>query len=167
MTRALAAALALAPVFLAAAQGRDEPGRLIERVAADFIDAASQPWSDFSICEHRSKTDDTRAFLHKSFGKGLFPASASVNWKELQVGEEGASSSLHLGLVAVTFREQSEAIRAHSRLQAAEEPYLKGTKILTRYKALLRGSTVLIIYSETFSHEALQRFFATLALPSE
>ncbi|WPB74136.1 hypothetical protein KYC5002_34530 [Archangium violaceum] len=117
------------------------------------------------VCEHRSKTDDKRAFLRRSFGEGLFPASASVRWKELRVSEEGASSSLHLGLVAVAFQEQAEAAGVYARLTAAEQPYLKKTKILTQYKALIRGRTVLVVYSETFSHEALQHFFASVTPP--
>jgi hypothetical protein len=165
MARAFATALVLVPLFLAAAQGHDEADHLIERVAAAFIDGASQSWSDFRVCELRSKKDDKRAFLHKNFGKELFPDSASVKWKELRVNEEGASGSLHLGLVAVTFREQGEAARAHTQLTGAEHPYLKKAKILTQYKALIRENTVLVVYSETFSHKALQRFFAAVTLP--
>lgn len=160
MGRALAAALVLLPLMLAEAQSPGGPERLLERIAAEFISTASQSWKDYRVCEHRPKVDDKRAFLRKSFGKKLFPASARVDWKELQVREEGASSSLHLGLVAVTFQEQREAAAVHAQLSAAAQPYLKNTKILTQYKALLQESTVLIAYSETFSHEVLQRFMA-------
>lgn len=165
MARALAIALVIIPFFLAAAQSHDEPGRLLERVATDFIATASQSWSDFRVCEHRSKTDDKRAFLRKSFGKELFPANANIHWKELRVSEEGVPTSLHLGLIAVSFQAPKEADGAHASLAAAEQPYLKNTKILTQYKALLHGNTVLIVYSESFSHETLQRFFAAVALP--
>lgn len=165
MGRALATAFVLLPLMLAEARSPDGPERLIERVAADFISTASQSWTDYRVCEHRSKSDNKRAFLRKSFGKKLFPASARVDWKELQVSEEGASSSLHLGLTAVTFQEQREAAAAHAQLSTTAQPYLKNTKILTQYKALLHGSTVLIVYSETFSHEVLQRFLAGVSLP--
>jgi hypothetical protein len=165
MSRALATAFVIIPLFLATAQGHDTPERLVERTASEFTDVVSQSWSNFRVCEHRSKTDDKRSFLRKSFGKALIPASASVHWKELRVGEEGASGSLHLGLVAVTLQEQGAAAGVHTHLMAAEHPYLKGTKILTRYKPLIRGNTVLILYSETFSNEAVQRFFEAVALP--
>jgi hypothetical protein len=165
MARALTIALVLIPILFAEARSPDGPERLLEQVAEGFIALASQSWSDFSVCEHRSKSDDKRAFLHKSFGRELFPASASIAWKELQTSEEGASSTLHLGLIAVTFQDPKEAIGVHTRLTAAKHPYLKNTKILTRYKALLQGSTVLIVYSETYLHEALQRFFTAVALP--
>lgn len=165
MARALMTALVLIPLFLAAAQSPDVPERQLERIAEDFITLASQSWADFNVCDHRSKADNKRAFLQKSFGKELFPASMSVTWKELQVSEEGASSALHLGIVAVTFQDPEKASEVHSRLSATERPYLKNTKISTRYKSLLRKSTVFIIYSETFHHETLQRFFAAVSLP--
>ena len=164
MTRALVTALILAPLFSSVAQGLEGPERLMGQVASDFIGIASRSWQDFSIREHRSKTEDKRAFLSKSFEKELFPAGASVGWKELHVKEEGAFSSLHLGLIAVTFQDQKEATRVHARLAATKQPFLEGTKILTRYKAMLYGNTVLILYSETFSHQALRDFFATVTL---
>lgn len=164
MIRVLVTTLILAPLLSASAQGGAGPERLMAQVASDFIDAATRSWQDFDVCEHRSKTEDKRAFLSKSFGKELFPASASVSWRELHVREEGASASLHLGIIAVTFQEQAEAAKVHARLMAAKEPFLEGTKILTRYKALLRTNMVLILYSETFSHQALRDFLAMVAL---
>lgn len=165
MAGAFATALVIVPFVLAVAQGPDEPSRLMERVAEDFIGEASKPWSDFRVCEHRSRVDDKRSFLRKSLGEELFPSTARIAWKELRVSEEDASSSLHLGLAAVTYQSEKEANKVHTLLKAAEQPYLRNTKILTQYKALLRGSTVLIVYSETFRHEALQRFLTALALP--
>ncbi|WP_225411149.1 hypothetical protein [Stigmatella hybrida] len=140
------------------------PQKLIEQVAEDFIALASQAWVDFKVCDHRSKTDDKRSFLSQSFEAAL-PATAQVHWKELSVGEEGAPSSLHLGLIAITFPTQEEATPLYTQLSRAEQPYLRNTKILTQYKALRRANTVVLIYSETFVQEALVRFFATAQLP--
>lgn len=93
------------------------------------------------------------------------PASASVDWRELNVSEEGATTSLHLGLIAITFSTPDEATQLYTRLSGVEQPYLKNTVVLTQYKALLRAKTVLLLYSETFVHETLVRFFAGAKLP--
>jgi len=164
MTNVLVTALILVPFVGAAAQGTEGPERLIEQAASAFIDVAAQSWEDFSVCEHRSKTDDKRVFLSKRFGKELFPLSATVLWKELTVSEAGAASALHLGLIALTFQDQKEAVETHTRLTTGKEPFLRGTKILTQYKALVHNNTVLILYSETFNHKKLRDFFATITL---
>jgi hypothetical protein len=146
------------------APGLFAPPKLLEHVEEDFIAVASQSWTDFKVCDHRSKTDDKRSFLRQSFEAAL-PATAQVHWKELSVSEAGASSSLHLGLVAITFPTPDEAAPLYNQLSNAEQPYLRNTKILTQYKALRRANTVVLIYSETFLQEALVRFFATVQLP--
>ncbi|MBM7112510.1 hypothetical protein [Archangium primigenium] len=160
MTHSIVAALLLLPLLVTAApRQEDSASALLDQFAADFIETASRSWSDYRVCEYRSKTDDKRDFLGRSFGRDVFPANAHIRWKELQVSETGDSRSLHLGLVAVTFQDPAAANRVYAQLAAEPQPYLLKTKIRTRYKALIRGDSVVILYSETHGHESLKRFF--------
>ena len=134
------------------------PASVGRTVREAFTSRLASRWDDFRVCEVHSKTNTPRSFVLRALGEPLVSGVEAIHREELFAREEAGSQELHLGFVVLAYRDEGAADRAYERLPPAESRYLQATLILTRFVALRRGHTVVLLYSETFRDELMTEF---------
>lgn len=132
---------------------------LTNDVKKKFVAHSSLYWDNFQVCEVYSKNEDKRAFIARTLGGEYISEAKTIDWKEIFIREEGASSGLHLGVVALGYPDEKIAIKMHKFATSDNSKFFDNTIILTKYTALRRGNVVIFLYSETFLDDKLKSFF--------
>lgn len=132
---------------------------LTNDVKKKFVAHSSLYWDNFQVCEVYSKNEDKRAFIARTFGGEYISEAKTIDWKEIFIREEGASSGLHLGVVALGYPDEKIATKMHKFATSDNTKFFDNTIILTKYTALRRGNVVIFLYSETFLDDKLKSFF--------
>lgn len=132
---------------------------LTNEVKEKFVAHSSLYWVNFQVCEVYSKNYDKRAFIASTLGVEYISEAKTIDWKEIFIREEGASSGLHLGVVALEYPDEKIAIKKHKLATSDNSKFFDNTIILTKYTALRRNNVVIFLYSETFLDDKLKSFF--------
>jgi hypothetical protein len=153
--------IVLFPYFVPA-QASSSLIHYLESVRSEFIGVLYKRYDAFELCEAFSKADDKKVFLNRVFATTLFSEAQQVKSSELFASHENATSRLHLGMVALGFKDRAGAEKIFDYVQSRKRDYFARTKILTRYKAYHLGSVVIFVYSETFMQVELKEFFGVI-----
>ncbi|RLC16858.1 MAG: hypothetical protein DRI57_10635 [Deltaproteobacteria bacterium] len=132
---------------------------LTNEVKEKFVAELSSDWDNFQVCEIYSKNDDKRAFVEHSFGKKYISEVNILDCKEILIQNQGTSSGLHLGIIALGYPDEKIAIKNYKLVTSNDSKFLANTIILTGYTALRRSNIVVLLYSETFLDEKIKSFF--------
>ena len=156
--------LLIAGFFSALANAGLGSNEWIEEIKLQFINNASAGIGDYQLCEMYSNNENKKDFVERVFQKGATKGMKYIRWKEINLREEAAKSSLHLGIVVIQYTTEEDAKNVTDTVDNNLSNYLAKSLILTQYIALRKNDKVAFIYSETFIDDKIKRLFKELRM---
>lgn len=132
---------------------------ILESVKTKFVKQVTVGMDTYEVSEIYDRNDNKKELLKKALSNKYKPGGETLRHKEIFVKRVDDTSKFHLGVIQLQFTNPKAALEAYKSMFGQQVVgFFDNVKILTQYKALNRGDSVLVIYSETFIDPKVKQF---------